>query len=265
MVPRVFLLVGAALLAFMAGLGGLPGPARGAAAGTSRVLAQFTTFLDPGQPARTANIVLAAQTLNGHLILPGEVFSFNGAVGPRSAAAGYRVAPVIAGREYDYGRGGGVCQVATTLYNAVLLAGLPVVERHPHSLAVDYVDLGLDAAVSYGTRDLRFLNNTGGPLWLGAAVEENRLTVKIFATAGERPRVTVEVKTVEAIPPPVVYREEAGLPAGESVLVHAGRPGYRVAVTRTIEAAGAGPVRELVSQDAYPPQPRLVLVGAARR
>lgn len=236
---------------------------RSAGAGPYNLLSQYTTFLDPGQPERTSNIRLAAQALNGYVVAPGEIFSFNRAVGPRSAAAGYVPAPVISGRDYDYGAGGGVCQVATTLYNAALRAGLPVVERHPHSLAVGYVDPGLDAAVSYGARDLRFANDTGDRLLLAAAVEENRLTVKIFTSGSARRRVTVKVRTVEAVPPPVRYRRAPDLPAGKTMMVREGSPGYRVMVTRTVYSADGKAARELVSQDAYPPQPRLILVGTS--
>lgn len=118
----------------------------------------FRTWIS-GSGGRVANIILATASLNNYLLLPGEVFSFNAANGPRTAERGYRPAPIIVGDRVVPGLGGGVCQVSTTLYNAVLRAGLEVVERYPHSQPVGYVPPGMDATVA-DTLDFKFRNST---------------------------------------------------------------------------------------------------------
>ncbi|MCL2677951.1 MAG: VanW family protein, partial [Clostridiales bacterium] len=118
------------------------------------IIATFTTHYDASQTNRANNLELAAKTLDCTLVLPGEVFSFNETVGPRTTAAGYREAPIIRDKKLTPGIGGGVCQVATTLFNTALEAGMPVVERFPHTLRVSYVPEGRDASVSYGVKDM---------------------------------------------------------------------------------------------------------------
>lgn len=129
---------------------------------------------------RTENIKLACQALKNTLILSGEIFSFNDTVGPRDAEKGYLNAMIISGGKFVPGLGGGVCQVSSTLYNAVLLADLEVIERHPHSLQIDYVPPGKDAAVSYGLKDFKFKNNTPGILLLDYEIKGNYLTIRIY-------------------------------------------------------------------------------------
>lgn len=129
------------------------------AMGINGIISSFTTKFDASNYNRSYNIALAAKALNNTLIKPGEVFSFNKRVGPRTAKSGYREAIIIESNVFVPGLGGGVCQVSSTLYNTVLLAGLEITERSNHSLAITYVPLGRDAAVSYGYQDLKFSNN----------------------------------------------------------------------------------------------------------
>jgi len=131
-----------------------------------------------GSWQRHQNIVLALMSINNHIVWPGETFSFNGVVGPRTPERGYRPAPVMGGD--GIGFGGGVCQVSTTLYNAVLAAGLKVVERHPHSSRVPYVAAGKDATVVYGAQDLRFLNNLSHPVIIKAGISRGKIAVYIL-------------------------------------------------------------------------------------
>lgn len=136
-----------------------------------------TTVTGSGQ--RFHNIEMAAKEINYYLLWPGERFSFNEAVGPRTIERGYQPAPVIMGGEWDIDYGGGVCQTASTLYNTVLSAKLSVIERHPHSQEVSYVKPGQDAAVSYGYLDLKFVNNRSGPVIIRAGLQHNQIWVEI--------------------------------------------------------------------------------------
>lgn len=143
-------------------------------------IASYVTYFDPGNKNRSKNLLLAVQALDGYRLNPGEVFSFNEIVGPRVPARGYLKAIVFVNKKKVEDFGGGVCQVSTTLYNVVLEAGLPVLERHPHSLPVSYVSKGRDATVSYGSADLKFRNNTESIVFIRAFIEKNKLIVELF-------------------------------------------------------------------------------------
>lgn len=129
-------------------------------------LSAFTTYFDCENSPRVSNIRLAGDKISGTVLAPGESFSFNGTVGPRTVKNGFKNAKVIENGRFVCGIGGGVCQVSTTLYNAALLAGLKVTEYHPHSLAVSYVNPSRDAMVSGEYFDLKFCNTTDCPVYI---------------------------------------------------------------------------------------------------
>jgi Uncharacterized vancomycin resistance protein len=146
-------------------------------------IAQYTTYFDPSQVNRTENLRLAAKALNGKLLAPGERFSFNGSVGERTAEAGYKEAMIIEGDAFTPGLGGGVCQVSSTLYNAVMLAHLEIIERHAHSLPISYVPPGQDATVAYPVLDFKFKNSTNFYLLIHSLIDKNSLTFKLYEKA----------------------------------------------------------------------------------
>lgn len=129
---------------------------------------------------RVSNIKLAAKKINGYKLKPGATFSFNNVVGKRDAENGFKVATVIVKGEYSEDMGGGVCQLSSTLYNAVDRAKLQVLERHGHSKGVAYLSKGRDAAVSYGYLDLKFRNNKDYSVEIKAWVENNEVHVSIY-------------------------------------------------------------------------------------
>ena len=135
-----------------------------------RELGKFSTTILDQKVSRVNNIEIAAQCLNNIKVLQGEVFSFNETLGRRTKDKGYEKAPIIIktknGAKKAYGIGGGICQISSTLYNAVKLAGMEIIERHPHSKKVGYVPLGDDASVSYGALDFKFRNNKEVPVMM---------------------------------------------------------------------------------------------------
>lgn len=141
------------------------------------VLGRYKTSFNPGEKNRTINLKLAAAAINGQVIQPGKTFSFNKTVGPRTKERGYLEATIFVGGKKEQGLGGGICQVSSTLYNAVLQSKLKVVERHTHSLPVTYVPTGKDATVSYGYLDFRFQNNRNYPVKIQAVVNKNTLNI----------------------------------------------------------------------------------------
>jgi len=160
--------------------------------GLSSLGSQFTTYFDPGNAARAGNIALAAKLVDGTVIDPGRTFSLNAAMGPRTVNRGFDYAPVIAADGVlRQGVGGGICQYATTLFNAALFAGLPMVDRQPHSLYISHYPIGRDATVAWGSADLRFRNDTANKLLIRSWVEGDALRVAIVGKTGR----AVDLKT----------------------------------------------------------------------
>jgi len=144
------------------------------------VLGAYETIYAPNELARAHNIKTAAAAIDNTIIRPGQVFSFNETVGERTKENGYQKAPVIKASRMEIDYGGGICQVSTTLYNAALMAGLEIIERHPHARAVPYVQRGMDAAVANNTLDLKLKNNLSASVYLSCRAENGRLSVKIL-------------------------------------------------------------------------------------
>jgi vancomycin resistance protein YoaR len=231
--------------------------------GVKEVVGIFSTSFNVAAKDRNHNIKLAAAALNGHLIESGQLFSFNEAVGPRDLQQGYKEALIITDDKLVPGVGGGICQVSSTLYNAVLLSGLEVVERHNHTLPIDYISLGRDATLAYGTIDLRFKNSRPEPVMICSGVSGNQLTVAILGT-GKGEQVEIRTDVEEEIPFPVVFEENPDLVPGADTVMEEGKVGYKVTVTRTIRKNGEIILHEVVARDIYQPQPELHVVGPVK-
>jgi vancomycin resistance protein YoaR len=183
---------------------------------------------------RTHNLTLAASRLDGEIILPGEVLSYNDVVGDRSEARGFRYAPVIAGGAIVEGMGGGACQVASTLYAASFFAGLVIDERKTHSRPSSYIKLGLDATVSYPALDLKVRNPFDFPVVIHFTVENGVARAEIRAQ--ERPfTVTLLRKVVGTSPFPIRTVDNPAVPRGTEIITQLGVPGYVVQQYKIIE------------------------------
>lgn len=144
-------------------------------------IASFTTKIYTKDSGRQNNLTLACSSLNDTIVENGKTFSFSKTVGRATSGKGYKKADVFRNGDIVEALGGGLCQVSTTLYNAVLkIPELKVTERHPHSNKVTYIKSGRDAAVSYGAQDFKFVNNTGNTLKIKASNTKNNVTVKLF-------------------------------------------------------------------------------------
>ena len=168
------------------------------------VLASYQTKYSPGN--RGHNIALAAGKLNGSLVKPNGIFSFNDTVGLRTATAGYKVAGVILDGQLADGIGGGVCQVSSTLYNAVLLAGLTPTARTSHALPSAYCPPGLDATVADGQIDLQFRNQLAHSVYLLTNADGHTLTVYILGTRADLGGKTIRLESTGSRLHPSVYR-----------------------------------------------------------
>lgn len=227
--------------------------------GISALRSSFTTRFDISKKDRVHNIKLAASTLDGCIIPPGELFSLNGVIGDTTPEKGYRKAPVIVGEELIPGYGGGLCQLSSTLYNAALLANLEIVERHNHNLVVPYLPPGRDATIAYGARDLKFRNNSGGHILINAGVEGDTLTIWIFG-APMAERVEISTVELEVFPPPVKYRADPALPPGREERDE-GTPGYVVEVWKTLYRGDRAISKERIAVDRYAPYPTVIRRG----
>ncbi len=229
--------------------------------GIRRCIASYSTRFDVGNEARTHNIRAASTAINGVLVAPGEVFSFNAAVGPRNEEAGYLEAPVVVEDDLVPGVGGGICQVSSTLYNAVLLANLEVVARANHSVAPSYVPAGRDATVAYDYIDFRFRNDGQSYVMLVSDVSGGNVVVKIYGDAPPDREVLVSTEVQEKIPPGIVRKEDPALAPGEEVVDDEGSWGYSVSVHRIVKIADVEVERESVSKDRYRPRAKRVRIG----
>jgi len=241
-------------------VGGLFYGFRATAAPQETELAGFATSLRGRTAAQRDNAARAARAINGKLIAPGATFSYNQTVKSWSWDAGYVKAPVSYDGELVKAYGGGVCQTSTTLYNAALLAGLPIVERHAHTFAPHYVPPGRDAAVAQYDIDLRFKNPYRWPLRLKAEANGDRLEVRVFGA--ERPKQVPQITTeiVSATTPNrltrVVTPTSGGLHHG--YVRNPGAIGYRVLSYRAFLENGKEIRRESLGDDSYQAMDRIV-------
>ena len=209
-------------------------------------LSSFSTYFDASKTARAHNIALACERIAGSVLLPGEVFSFNAAVGLRTAENGFLEAPIISGGEYVAGIGGGVCQASTTLMNAALCAGLTVTESRPHSLSVGYVLPSLDAMVSRYS-DLKFCNPYEFPVYLLGKTSGGTITFEVYGKP-DGMRYETESRVLCRIAPP-----EAEVREGEEdKTVRAEKEGLRSESYLLVYDAGGALVRKkLLRRDSY--------------
>ncbi|HEY9063223.1 MAG TPA: VanW family protein [Pseudobacteroides sp.] len=228
------------------------------------VMGSFSTRFNPEDANRSYNIKLACSKINDILLMPGQDFSMNESLGPRTTANGYKEAPVIFKNELVKGTGGGVCQVTTTLYNAVLLSKLKVLERVHHSMPLGYIDMGRDATIAENYIDFRFRNSNDYPIALFSRVQGNELKVFILGKNKEKgKRVVLKSQVVEKYEPQgeeVEYSDEMFV--NEREIIRQPKSGYKVLLYReTYGADGELINREKISEDVYAPVKAKVKVG----
>jgi vancomycin resistance protein YoaR len=215
-----------------------------------RIVAAYATTLEGRTGSQRHNARLAMEKLNGARIAPGEVFSFNQRVGTFSRDRGYRKAPVSYNGQLIDDWGGGVCQTSTTLYNAALLAGMQVVERHRHQFQPTYVPPGRDAAVAFSNIDLRLHNPHPFPLRVQATIVSGMLRVELIAARelGEKPQVFSQILNSDS--PSTFTIDRAG---DRKRVRNSGKRGWEVAVFRV-----TGNKKEMISKDSYPVMHRIL-------
>jgi vancomycin resistance protein YoaR len=226
----------------------------------NRVLGIYRTMFNPQASKRIHNLKIAALAVNNVIVYPGQNFSFNTWVGPRMAKAGYKEAPIVFKGKLVPGIGGGVCQVSSTLYNAVLLANLDVIKRFNHSIPSAYVPLGRDATVADGGLDLIFKNNLAAPILLTAQVAPPYVWVAVLGEKKGWERVGLATEIVAQYPYQKREIIDPQLALGQ-VVTQPGKPGYKVNLWRTVFYQDGTSRKTLVSTSVYPAQPEEKKVG----
>lgn len=213
---------------------------------------------------RMSNIKLALETINGTCLEPGETFSFNEVVGKRTAERGYKSATAYSGGKVTEELGGGICQVSTTLFNAAVKADLEINERHPHSLTVSYVDLGKDAAVDWGNKDLRFTNNSSDRVYICGYVDsEKRVCIGIFGKLLENGvTITVESKKTGTRDFETEYQMNFSLASGQTKVVQKGKQGYTAVAYKIWHDADGNEIRrEQLCKSSYQSTKQIIEYG----
>lgn len=228
--------------------------------GIPYLMGSYSTNFDHATPSQADNIALAARKLNGQVVDPGQVFSYNAVVGPYTEAGGYGWGRMFVGTRIVPSIGGGVCQGASTLYNAVILSNLKIVERHQHGLTVPYLPPGQDATVTdSGGLDFRFRNDTDKPVLIRAATQNRWLTISIYG-GKTPPAVTWRHQILETYKKTVAFTTDDQLPVGIRKTVAPGQDGARVRTWITIHHPD-GPVTRDLGIDRYRASPQVIAVG----
>ena len=226
------------------------------------VIAKSSTKYDSTNYNRATNLGIAANKINGIVIAPGETFSFNKAVGERTSKNGFKEAVIYSDGELDYGIGGGICQISSTLYDAVLRANLEIVERKNHSMTVSYLPIGCDATVSYGSVDFKFKNSRNYPIKIVATVNSGNVLVSICGVS-EADDYTVQIvtDTTQKDNFEVVYEHDSTIPKGSEFIKQTGKYGYKCSTYRLLYKNGNLVSKDLISTDTYKPQKQIVQVN----
>lgn len=227
------------------------------------LLAEFVTTAN-SEDDRNHNLEVACMKIDGKKIAPNEIFSYNEVAGPYTEEEGYVKGPVIVnGGELSEAVGGGVCQVSTTLYNAALMSGLDSVERHRHSFALDYVNVGLDAMISYPEQDMKFKNISDQTIMINAFHLDGMVTVQLVGLKHpiEQEIAVESLVEKELEPEGDEIQLSTELKPGETKVLREARKGYQTKVIRTVQEDGEIIKKETISEDTYPAVHAVVLEG----
>jgi len=229
------------------------------------LLSSFSTTYITSKVNRTTNLKIASNQINGVVVMPGETFSYNKTVGPRTAARGFKEAGVYSGGEVVDGLGGGICQISSTLYNIVLLANLGIVERTNHQFLPGYVPAGKDATVVYGSIDFKFKNTRNYPVKIVSSVGGGYVTMKLYGMKeDDEYDVSIQSNVLKTIYPQTVYKDSSALKEGATKVQDSGQNGCKSETYRILKKNGKVVSKELLSKDTYSAMKKVVLRGTKK-
>ncbi|QAT39046.1 VanW family protein [Clostridium sp. JN-9] len=218
-------------------------------------ISTFSTNYGSISPSERANnIALATRGIDGTVLMPGDTFSFNGVLGKRTAEKGYQSAHVIVGTQVVDDYGGGICQVSTTLYNAILRANVKATERTHHTIPSSYIGLGMDATVDYGNLDYKFTNTLGYPIYIAGSADGANVGFTVYSNSSLKGKTyDIYNDVYETIQPNVKYIDDPAMPVGQTETIQKPFTGYRVKVYKKTIQNGSVISTELISNDYYKP------------
>lgn len=227
------------------------------------VLGTFTTTFPLNSAGRTQNVTRGCESINGSVVYPGEEFSADAAMRPYTEDNGYALAASYSNGTTVESFGGGICQVSTTLYNAVIRAELEVTARFNHSMTVGYVDLSADAAIAGDYKDFKFVNNSDAPIYIEGSCSGGVLTFTVY---GEETRpadrqVSFESETLETIDPEVQYNVTSSQPVGYYHVDQSSHTGYKARLWKVVTVDGVEQSREVFNNSTYKASPKIITVG----
>ena len=226
------------------------------------LISEFTTKYDASNINRSQNLSIAAGKIDGTVLMPGEEFSFNQVVGKRTIQEGYKDAKIYQDGQVVDGLAGGICQISSTLYNAVVKANLEVTERRNHSFTTSYIRAGQDATVVYGVVDFKFKNTRTYPIKISASVNSGIAGFKINGIKEETEyEISLSPVTTGTIPYGTQYIPDPTLAPGQQITVQRGASGLRVTTYKDTKLDGKLVSREVFTTDTYTPMKAIIRVG----
>lgn len=226
------------------------------------MLSTFSTRYDASNTPRTTNLKLAMQKLDGVVVNPGEIFSYNKTLGKRTAEAGYKEAGGYAGGRVVQTLAGGICQISSTLYDAAVYANLDIVERHNHMFLAGYVGAGKDATVVYGAYDLKFKNTRKYPIMIKTSIGGGVAKISIFGIKEEvEYEVEISTKILSYTPYKVIYETDNSLASGTEKVSQSGMNGCKSITYKILKLNGAQVSSTVLSTDTYDPMNKIIKKG----
>lgn len=227
---------------------------------TPLLLSAFCAVLKNPLPGEEYNVRLASERIRGNIVKPSKIFSQNSTIGPYTKSKGYKDGASYIGGNIIMTEGGGVCKIATTLYNLAALSNLEIVERYNHSMPINYVPYGQDATVAYGIKDFRFKNTTDDNILIWSEMIGNRLYIGFYGKENP-PKVEWNHEVTNIIEPSIKYVKNEKLKSGEMVTVINGMDGATIKSTITITKPDGSYMIKNMGVSIYSPLPRIIEIN----
>ncbi len=230
------------------------------------VLGTFSSDFSSSSKDRADNIRLACNKINGYVLAPGEEFSYNTVVGPRTEEFGFKMANVYVGNTVQPGIGGGICQVSSTMFNAVVYADLEITERRNHTLPVTYVPMGRDATVSFDFIDFKFKNTYPTPIEISATCEgrKNVVTIRGVNNHPER-KIEIEAERTATTEPDIVQKYDSTLEEGKVKVEEAGSKGSSYVAYKIVYENGVQVSKDVLCRSTYKGVDRVEIIGTKKK
>lgn len=229
------------------------------------LISTFSTRYDASNTPRTTNLKLAVEKINGAVVMPGEVFSYNKTVGKRTAEAGYKDAAGYQGGKVVQMIGGGICQISSTLYDAAVYANLEIVERHNHAFTTSYVGAGKDATVVYGALDFKFKNTRNYPITIKASAQNGIAKIDIYGVKEENEyQIEISTSILNYIPYSVVYENDSRYDEGYEKVTQYGSQGCKSVTYKIYKQNGIEVSRKVLSTDTYDAMNKYITRGTRK-